>query len=730
MHCSVERVTFRNDETLYSVIRLRDHKSMDVFTAVGELASCSEGEDMIVEGHWQDHPKYGPQLRILKATPVMPSTLDGIEKYLGSGGIPGIGGKFAERIVRKFGQDTFKVIEENPEKLRKIRGLGKNRIEKIGQFVKQREKERETMLFLYSHGITPAYAIRIIRQYKDGTISEVTKNPYRLAGDITGIGFRMADRLALNLGLMSDSPERIRAGAMHVLGEAESEGHCFLTKQQLLEAAAAALSIDLPKVEKELALMIERRQLVSVEVGDMPGCSEPFECVYTRGLFMMETQSAGMLETLLTARKKTDKAFEPERQISRAQRSFGMTFAQKQRDAIAAALTEKASIITGGPGTGKTTIVRAITAICRRLDRKVFLCAPTGRAAKRLSDTTGRKAKTIHRLLRWSPAGRTFDHNRDNPLKCDMLIVDEMSMVDIRLFYCVLRALKAGTGLLLVGDADQLPSVGPGCVLRDLINSEKVPVTRLDEIFRQAASSMIISNAHRINSGSMPAFHPDSGQTQDFFFIDRAEPEAIADAVVEMATSRIPAKYTFNPLTGIQVLSPMHKGVMGAQSLNERLSSVLNRAGQRVPGASGPITPGDKVMQIRNNYDLEVFNGDIGVVVGANAEEKTLTVDYDGRHVTYGSERTDELVKAYAISIHKSQGSEYDAVVVPISTSHFIMLQRNLIYTAVTRARKLAVLVGTKKALAIAIKNDKVRERNTLLASFLSGKIKPPDAGA
>ena len=692
---------------------------MDVFTAVGELASCSEGEDMIVEGCWQDHPKYGPQLRIVKATPVMPSTLDGIEKYLGSGGIPGIGGKFAERIVRKFGQDTFNVIEKHPEKLRKIRGLGKNRIQKIKEFVKQREKERETMLFLYSHAITPAYAIKIIRQYKDDTIRAVTKNPYRLAGDITGIGFRMADKLALNLGLKSDSPERIRAGAMHVLGEAESEGHCFLTKQQLLETAAAALSIDLEKVEKELALMIEQAQLVSVEVGDMPGCSEPFDCIYTRGLFLMETQSAAMMKAILAARKKADKALDPKKEIGRVQKSFGMTFAARQKDAIAGAMLDKASIITGGPGTGKTTIVRAITAICRKLDRKVLLCAPTGRAAKRLSETTGHAAKTIHRLLRWNPALRTFDHNRDNPLKCDMLIVDEVSMVDIRLFYYLLRALRPGTGLLLVGDADQLPSVGPGCVLRDLISSEKILVTRLDEIFRQAASSMIISNAHRINSGSMPSFHPDSGQAQDFFFIDRAEPEAIADAVVEMATSRIPAKYAFNPLTGIQVLSPMHKGVMGAQNLNERLSSILNRAGQRIPGVSEPIAPGDKVMQIRNNYELDVFNGDIGVVVGADKEEKTLTVDYDGRHVTYGSEKTDELVKAYAISIHKSQGSEYDAVVVPISTSHFIMLQRNLIYTAVTRAKKLAVLVGTKKALAIAIKNDKVRERNTLLASFL-----------
>jgi exodeoxyribonuclease V alpha subunit len=575
------------------------------------------------------------------------------------------------------------------------------------------------MLFLYSHGMTPSFAARIYRRYRGESIDLVRQNPYRLADDIWGIGFKMADRLAMSLGIRGNAPERLRAAALFALSEAESEGHCFLTADQLVAFTTAAIEVDARDVEQCLETMVRGGEVVKVAASGKGETFEPQDGIYSAEMFSIETAAASRLKTLLSRAPRKTARIEIDDEIDAAQRALGITFAPAQREAIVRAIVEKASIITGGPGTGKTTIIRAIVTVFRKFGKSVFLCAPTGRAAKRLSQATGQKAKTIHRLLRWNAASRTFDFNESNPLECDLLIVDETSMVDIRLFADLLEALRPETRILLVGDADQLPSVGPGSVLRDLLQSGAIASTRLNEIFRQAAASMIISNAHRINGGVMPAFDPEEGQVHDFFFIDRAEPEQIAEAVVEMVASRIPSKYGLSPMSGIQVLTPMHKGRIGVKSLNDTLSEVLNASGRRIQGAAEPISAGDKVMQIRNNYDLDVFNGDIGVVTGLDMEDKKLTVDFDGRLVKYPLESTDELVKAYAISIHKSQGSEYDAVVVPVSTSHYIMLQRNLIYTAVTRARKLVVLVGTKKALAIAVKNDKVRERNTMLSAFL-----------
>lgn len=723
IRCSIEQVTFRNDVTLYTVLKAKNHESQHIFTAVGELPLCSRGEDFLFEGAWHDHPKYGLQLRISRATPLPPSTLEGIERYLASSDIHGIGRGFAGKIVRKFGKKTLEVIEKEPEKLLKIKGFGQNRLRKIVEFFRQREHERNIMLFLYSHGITPAYAGKIIRRYKMESINVIKENPYRLADDIFGIGFKLADRLAMNLGIRGNAPERIRAAILYGLSEAESEGHCFLTKEQLIEYTTSAISVDISDVEKRVNEMLRGGELVSVTASNLKETFEPQDCIYTRNLFTVETEAVSRMRALLGRLPVKTAAIEVDREIVTTEKKLNISFAVKQKEAIIKTITEKVTIITGGPGTGKTTIVRAIVSIYKKFGKSVLLCAPTGRAAKRLSAATGHTAKTIHRLMRWNAAARTFDFCEENPLKCDLLIVDETSMVDIRLFNHLLRALTPETRLLIVGDSDQLPSVGPGSVLRDIIKSGVIPATRLDEIFRQAAASMIISNAHRINKGTMPALQPDENQTQDFYFIDRSEPEEIADTILEMVVSRIPSKYSLHPLSGIQVLAPMHKGVMGVKNLNERLSKSLNGEGRRISGLSEPISVGDKVMQIKNNYDLDVFNGDIGIVVDSDMEERIITVNYDGRFVKYGYDNTDELVKAYAISIHKSQGSEYDAVVVPVSTSHYIMLQRNLIYTAITRARKLVVLVGTKKALAIAIKNDRVRERNTLLAQFLSEEI-------
>jgi len=722
IRCTVEQVTFRDEQSLYTVMRVKDSASGDVFTAVGEIPSCSKGEEMLLEGAWRQHPKYGSEFRVERTTPLPPSTLEGIEKYLASSAIHGIGKGFAGKIVRKFGTKTLDVIEQTPEKLLKIRGLGRSRLDQIVAFFKERERERAVMLFLYSNGITPAYASRIYRRYRTDSIAAIQENPYRLADDIHGIGFRLADRVAMNLGIQGNAPERIRAAVLYTLSEAESEGHCFLTREQVLETVAATIAVDHADVEVTLGAMLESGRLVSVSVSDLKETFEPTACIYTSEMHGIEKEAASRLRLLLQGESGAGDAADIEAQIARAEGALGIAFAAGQREAIRRAVTQKVSIITGGPGTGKTTIVRAIVAIFRKLDKKVLLCAPTGRAAKRLSEATGSRAKTIHRLLRWNPSAGMFDFNEDNPLDCDLLIVDEMSMVDIRLLVHLLRALTPRARILVVGDADQLPSVGPGSTLRDMLKSAAIASTRLDEVFRQAAASMIISNAHRINRGVIPVFEPEEGQDQDFYFIDRAEPEDIAGAVVEMAASRIPARYAFHPLSGIQVLSPMHKGVIGVKALNDMLARTLNAGGRAVQGAGEALCIGDKVMQIRNNYDLEVFNGDIGIVTGVSdeGEDKVLMVNYDGRTVRYPFESTDEIVKAYAISIHKSQGSEYDCVVVPVSTSHYIMLQRNLLYTAITRARKLVVLVGTKKALAIAVKNDKVRERNTLLARFLS----------
>jgi len=723
LRCHIEQVSFRNEDTLYTVLKVRDIETNHLFSAVGEFATCEKGDEFELEGYWYEHPKYGYQFNVVKAIPIPPSTAEGIERLLGSGIIPKIGKKFAKKIVRKFGADTINVILNNPQELKKIKGLGKERIEKLHKYFSEKSQEREAMLFLYSHGITPGFATKIISNLGVEAPEIIKQNPFILSELIDGIGFKTADKLAMNLGVDHRSYERIRAGILHVLSEAESDGHCFLFGKEIIEKATPLLSVESKDIESVAQSMVKGGELISTTLKNEKETINFLEhCIYTPSLYRAEVECARYLQALLSTQPETNEEVDKEVEIENVEKELGIKFASAQREAIIKSFEKKVSAITGGPGTGKTTIIKAIVYLFQKWNQEIYLCAPTGRAAKRLSEATGKEAKTIHRLLRWNPISKSFEHNERNTLPTQMLIVDETSMVDVRLMLALLRALDPKTRLLFVGDADQLPSVGPGNVLGDMLSSGIIPFTRLDEIFRQARTSMIVSNAHRINKGLMPLLQPEPGQLQDFFFIERNEPQSIAETIIEMVATRIPKKFNFDPIKQIQVLAPMHKGVIGVSELNERLSKILN-PNQDEGIFAGKFRAGDKVIQTKNNYDLEVFNGDIGIVVNIDSSKKSLTVDFDGKLVTYKRETSEELAKAFAISIHKSQGSEYEAVVAPVSTSNFVMLQRNLIYTAVTRAKKLVVLIGTKKALAIALKNAGGSLRNTMLSVFLTKPI-------
>ncbi len=733
----IERVTFRNEDSLFTVLKVRPrcpatlhpgHMSLlspvedrsadgDLVTAVGVVPIAEPGGTISLTGTWTVDPRFGPQFRIQQAMPIPPSTLEGIERYLGSGMVKGIGEKFAARLVRRFGTRTLDVIENEPLKLRDVPGIGPVRAERIVKAWEAQRAVRDVMLFLSSCGVTPAYAARIFRRYGRDAIATVKANPYMLAQDVFGIGFTMADRIAAKQGIRRDAPERIRAGVIFTLDEATAEGHCYLSRSELEQKASRILDMEPELAASAIAPLVAERRIV---VGPGTRGSGPDDPVYPAKLEQAESGTAACLLALLSAGDCRIEVDGP-RAVAWAEGKLGISFARAQRDALELSLAEKVSVITGGPGTGKTTIVRALATIIARKSGKVALAAPTGRAARRLSEATGKEAKTIHRLLRYSPQDGRFVHGADNQLRCDMLVVDEMSMVDIVLAHQLLSAVPSSARLVLVGDADQLPSVGPGNVLGDILASGRVPATRLDEIFRQAGGSMIITNAHRLNRGQMPVTDPLGGETQDFFIVERDDPAQVLATVIEMVTERIPRRWRMDPMTDVQVLTPMHRGLIGAQNLNRELGARLNPGAMTVDGVRGGHRVGDKVMQVRNNYDLDVFNGDIGRVVAADPVDRELTVDFDGRSVVYDFADTDELVPAYAVSIHKSQGSEFKAVVLVMSTSHYVMLQRNLLYTAVTRGRDLVVVVGSHKALAIALANDRVRDRNTNLAGMLQG---------
>jgi exodeoxyribonuclease V alpha subunit len=724
---TVERITFYSPEDGYSVIRLTPSTPVGFWsglgedgtlTVVGNLPDLAPGEYLKLEGNWQTHPQYGQQFRALNVYRIAPATVEGLRRYLGSGLIKGIGPAIATRIVNYFGLDTLDILEHSPERLLEVDGVGQQRAGMIIRAWAEQRQVKDIMLFLQSHGVSTSLAVKIHKTYGDQALSIVQTDPYRLARDIYGIGFKTADQIARHLGLPPDHPSRLEAGLIYALHQASEDGHVYLPRDRLAETAATLL--DVPPSELEPAIS-QAAESGSVKIEAPAGEEGEVQAVYLPPFYYAEVGIASRLRRIIeTPHSRLGSSFDLNwpTLIDRAASETGIALSEQQKSAIHTALTHKVSTLTGGPGTGKTTTLRVLIGVLISQRHTFALASPTGRAAKRLSEATGQPARTIHRLLGYSPA-QGFAYHEDYPLSVDMVIVDEVSMLDTVLANALFRAVDPASHLLLVGDVDQLPSVGAGDVLRDLIESGVMPVTRLDVIFRQSADSLIITNAHRINRGKMPLF---SSEADDFFLFNVPDdPQRAADLVIDVVQNRIPRRFGLNPLDDVQVIVPMYRGPAGVASLNERLQATLNppgRSAERVLGGR-LYRVGDKVMQTVNNYDKEVFNGDIGRVHAFNLAEQTMTVAFDGRLVAYDWSEVPELTHAYAISVHRSQGSEYTAVVMPIIIQHYMLLQRNLLYTAVTRARKLVVLVGSKKAIAVAVRNDKVTQRYTALAERL-----------
>ncbi len=710
----LERVTYVNEENAWSVVKLEVPGKRELVTVVGNLLGAQPGESLRLRGTWTVDRKYGEQFRADGYVTVKPATLVGIEKYLGSGLVRGIGKVMAKRLVEQFALSTLEVIEQQPERLREVDGIGPVRSARIAKAWTEQRRIKDVMVFLQSHGVSSTFAVKIFKRYQDRSIAVVKENPYRLAVDIFGIGFKSADRIAAQLGIAPTSPERAQAGVLHALGELSGEGHVFYPRPQLVEAAAALLEVPAAGVEEAVTALAEAGQVV---VTATAGREET--AVYLASLHRAERGAAELVRGLL-GRPVRPVAIDVERAIAWFEEQRTIALAPEQREAIRRAVGSKVLVVTGGPGTGKTTLVNGIIRILERKGRRILLAAPTGRAAKRMAETTGREARTLHRLLEFDPKTMRFQRDRERPLDADLVIVDEASMIDAVLAYDLLKALPPPCQLLLVGDVDQLPSVGPGSVLQEVIRSGVVDVVRLEHIFRQAEASLIVVNAHRVNHGELPRLPP-AGASADFFFVEKEEPEEVLEAVKQLVKERIPKRFGFDPVQEIQVLTPMHRGILGAANLNAELQALLNPRGPAVVHGTRLYRAGDKVMQIRNDYDLEVFNGDIGTLERVDEEERTVSALFDGRRVAYDRADLDELVLAYACSIHKSQGSEYPCVVLPVHTQHYVMLQRNLLYTGITRARRLVVLVGSRRALAVAVKNDRTSARHTQLAALLAG---------
>jgi len=674
-------------------------------TIVGNCAAIWEGEELHAEGQWSLHPSHGRQFQAKAITCITPTSAEGLRRYLSSGMIKGIGPKFAQRIVDKFGDQTLDIIDKESARLREVEGIGEGRRKLIKESWNEQRGVREIMIYLQAHGIGTAKAARIYRQYGADAIAVVKRNPYRLCEDVWGIGFKTADGIALSVGIPHDSEVRARAGLIYTLqSESEEEGHCFTADADLLLHAQELLGISVEILADALAKEFEKGTLVKEE-----------NRIYLRDIYRAETHVADKVRLLLDT-PRTFPPIDADKAIAWAETKMGLHLAPLQREALANAIRSKVSIITGGPGVGKTTIIRALTEIFNARKLNIRLAAPTGRAAKRMADATGHEAQTLHRLLKFNPNLGGFEFNLENHMEGDCFILDETSMIDIRLMSQFLEALPDSVTLILVGDTDQLPSVGPGNVLRDLIASNAVPFCRLDTIFRQDTSGLIVRNAHRVNSGE--PFETRPGES-DFYFVETGEPEKIIERTVELMTQRIPFKFKMNPLTDVQVLTPMRKNLLGTENLNEVIQAAINPSGPSLVRGCTHFRTNDRVMQIRNNYDKEVFNGDIGFVKEVNEEDHTLVVMFDGRPVLFAQNELDELVLAYACSIHKSQGSEYPAVIVLMHTQHYKLLQRNLLYTAITRGKKLVLVVGSSRAVNIAIRANQVRERRTTLSDRL-----------
>ncbi|MCX5772372.1 MAG: ATP-dependent RecD-like DNA helicase [Candidatus Hydrogenedentes bacterium] len=702
----VERIVYENPDTGFFVARLREEGRPEPLTFVGNLMAVSPGETIRLWGHWVEDKKWGRQLRVSKYETLMPATVDGIEKYLGSGLIEGIGPVFAKRLVNQFGTETLRVIDEHPERLRQVPGIGRKRAGQIREAWQAQKAVQSIMLFLQGHGIGAGQAVRIYKKYGDGSVAVLRENPYRLARDIHGIGFRSADKIASNLGIQKDAPQRIEAGLLYALEQGALDGHVYLPQDRLMAETVNLLGVDETRLHSPLAGLTSRGEVVREDDNARESAR-----LFLKSLHNAEVGCAHYVKRIMKtpATAITDKV---ENAIAWVEKKNNIELSAEQREAVRLACSAKMLVITGGPGTGKTTLIRSLLDIFEKKAFGPLLAAPTGRAAKRMEFSTGRPSRTIHRLLEFSPKEGKFLRNENNPLDADLIIIDETSMVDVYLMHSLLRAVPPQARLFLVGDVDQLPSVGPGNVLFDIIASNTVPVAWLKTVFRQAAESGIIRNAHRINQGLFPEFN-----TRDFFFVERKNPAKTLETVVELVSSRIPKKFGLNPMRDIQVLAPMHRGEAGVTSLNEALQQALNPNGEPLPRKSFRL--GDKVMQLRNNYELDVYNGDIGTITRADEETKTLEIRFDERPVLYPFDDLDDLTLAYAATVHKSQGSEYPAVVIPLLTQHFLLLQRNVLYTAITRAAKIVTLVGDEKAIAIAVKNNRVTQRMTRLAERL-----------
>jgi exodeoxyribonuclease V alpha subunit len=714
----LERITFHSEQDGYTVARVQPRGKSHLVTIVGKLLGVQVGESLELDGRWVDHPEHGRQFEVERYRTVLPATVEGIRRYLGSGLIKGVGPVMASRIAETFGAYTLQVIDNEPLRLREVPGLGPKRVERIMRAWEEQQQIKAIMLFLQEHEIAPGLAVRIYKQYGEQSLSVVQATPYRLADDVYGIGFLTADKIAQALGIPLDSPQRVGAGLRYTLSQATEDGHCFLPWDELVTRGAALLGVDAPMVAATLEAIAITRE-VHVEHWDDQ------RLVYLQPFYRAERAVAERIHDLLRAPSQ----IAPFYRNANWPRVFdfladrrGIALTDQQREAVQMALTNKVSVLTGGPGTGKTTSLKTMIMALQQRGEKYLLASPTGRAAKRLSEATEAEAMTIHRLLEFSPIGGPhFKRNSEYPLDAAMVIVDEVSMLDVLLANNLLKAIPQHAHLLLVGDSDQLPSVGPGRVLRDILESLTVPSIHLDTIFRQAEGSGIVANAHRINAGEQPHMRG----LDDFFFFLRPEPEPCADLVVELVTQRIPHRFGLDPRRDIQVLTPTHRGPAGVANLNGLLQAALNppapgRAEQRF--GSTVFRIGDRVLQLRNNYDLDVYNGDIGEIVAIDPIDQLLTIRYDERDVAYDFGLLDELTLAYAISIHKAQGAEYSCVVVPLLTQHYTLLQRNLLYTAVTRARQLAVLLGDRRAVAIAVKNNRVAERYTALSRRLKGR--------